>query len=419
MNYIKGKVKEFYLLTTELENIFLSEYMPGAPGEYVKVYLFGLMHASHEEAMTHQSLARHLRLSEEEVDKAWNYWADMAVVRKHVRGPGVLNYDIEFCSLREQMYGQHEAEESQPFYEEAPESPVANQDLKIMLSDVERLTGKVLSAREMQEVCSWVQDFGASAEVILFAVEYCVSKGKENIKYISKVVAQWSEQGFKTADDVKEYLGGLEQRHAVYKRILQALGMNRGVTEAEKQLIDTWLDEMQFNMERILEACARTVSISNPNLRYVNKILENWQQEANRDGRDVNKKVTVTQTVLNKYYEFLRRKAEEEAQERKEQIYMEIPQIAEIDQTLNELGSSISRKLLAGDRSAVEQIRSRMEELEGDRAVLLTENNYTMDYTDVKYSCDMCKDTGVTEEGSRCTCTTKRIEEAEIWQKSI
>ena len=288
-----------------------------------------------------------------------------------------------------------------------------------MLSDVERLTGKVLSAKEMQEVYSWIQDFGASAEVILFAVEYCVSKGKENIKYISKVVAQWSEQGFKTADDVKVYLGGLEQRHAVYKRILQALGLNRGVTEAEKQLMDTWLDEMQFNMERILEACARTVSISNPNLRYVNKILENWQQEANRDGRDVNKKVTVTQTVLNKYYEFLRRKAEEEAQERKEQIYMEIPQIAEIDQTLNELGSSISRKLLAGDRSAVEQIRSRMEELEGDRAVLLTENNYTMDYTDVKYSCDMCKDTGVTEEGSRCICTTKRIEEAEIWQKSI
>ena len=67
----------------------------------------------------------------------------------------------------------------------------------------------------------------------------------------------------------------------------------------------------------------------------------------------------------------------------------------------------------------MEQIRSRMEELEGDRAVLLTENNYTMDYTDVKYSCDMCKDTGVTEEGSRCICTTKRIEEAEIWQKSI
>lgn len=168
-----------------------------------------------------------------------------------------------------------------------------------------------------------------------------------------------------------------------------------------------------------MEACGRTLSISNPNLRYVNKILENWQQEASRDGRDVNKKVTVTQTVLNKYYEYLRRKAEDEAVERKKQVYAQIPQIAEIDQMLNELGSSISRKLLAGDRNAVDQIRSQMEELEGDRAVLLTENNFNMDYTDVKYSCEICKDTGITEEGVRCSCTKKRIEEAEIWQKSI
>jgi DnaD/phage-associated family protein len=195
--------------------------------------------------------------------------------------------------------------------------------------------------------------------------------------------------------------------------------MNRGATEAERQLIDTWIDDMHFNMERILEACGKTVSISNPNLRYVNKILENWQQEAGREGRDVNKKVTVTQTVLNKYYEFLRRKAEEEAQERKEQIYAMIPQIAEIDQKLSDLGSSVSRSLLSGDRSGVERIRRQMDELEGERAVLLTENNFMIDYTDVKYSCEFCRDTGVTDEGTRCECTKKRIEEAEIWQNSI
>ena len=425
MNYIKGKINEFYLLTSEVENIFLNEYMPAAPGEYVKVYLFGLMYAQQNEEMTHQTLARQLRISEEDVDRAWTYWSEMGVVRKHSHGvPGILNYDIEFRSLRGQMYG-HQQEET-PAAEgfagksEAGESAsLANPDLKMMLSNIERLTGKVLSAKEMQEVYSWIQDFGASPEVITSAVEYCMEKGKTKINYISSVVADWSGRGFRTAEDVKEHLKGVDARYAEYKRILQSLGMNRGATEAEKKLIDTWLDDMNFNMERILDACARTVSISNPNLRYVNKILENWQQEANREGRDVNKKITVTQTVLNKYYEFLRKKAEKEAQERKEQIYALIPQIADIDQSLNELGSSISRSLLSGDRSAVERIRRQMDNLEGERAVLLTENNFRIDYTDVKYSCDCCKDTGMTEEGIRCTCTNKRIEEAEIWQKSI
>ena len=426
MNYIKGKIKEFYLLTSEVENIFISEYMPAAPGEYVKVYLFGLMYAQENEEMTHRTLARQLRLSEEEMDRAWTYWAEMGVVRKHPHGmPGILNYDIEFISLRGQMYGRQTEEETgrEDFGGKEMEPPaagkLANQDLKELLSDIERLSGKILSAKEAQEVFSWTRDLGASPEVITQAFEYCVNRGKSNVNYIAKVVADWSAQGFQTADDVRAHLDGLDARYAEHKRILQALGMNRGATEAEKKLMDTWMDDMHFNMERILEACARTVSISNPNLRYVNKILENWQQEAGREGRDVNKKVTVTQTVLNKYYEFLRRKAEKEAQERKEQIYAQIPQIAEIDQSLNELGSSVSRSLLSGDRSAVDRIRRKMDELEGERAVLLTENNFRIDYTDVKYSCDFCKDTGVTEEGIRCTCTNKRIEEAEIWQKSI
>ena len=420
MNYIKGKIKEFYLLTSEIENIFLNEYMPAAPGDYVKVYLFGLMYAQQSEEMTHQALARQLRLSEDAVDQAWTYWSEMGVVKKHPHGtPGLLNYDIEFLSLRGQMYGRGgDFEEPEEELQEVPQM-TASQDLKTMLGDIERLSGKILSAKEAQEVYSWLQDFGAAPEVIVFAFEYCVSRGKTNVNYIAKVVADWSEKGYRTAADVKEHLEGLDQRYADQKRVLQALGMNRNATEAEAELMDCWFDEMGFSLERVLEACARTTSISNPNLRYVNKILENWQQEAGREGRDVNKKVTVTQTVLNKYYEFLRRKAEEEAQERKEQIYTMIPQIADIDRKLNDLGSSVSRYLLSGDRSTVERIRRQMNELEGERAVLLTENNFMIDYTDVKYSCEFCRDTGTTEEGTRCTCTKKRIEEAEIWQNSI
>ena len=129
--------------------------------------------------------------------------------------------------------------------------------------------------------------------------------------------------------------------------------------------------------------------------------------------------MNVTQTVLNHYYEYLRKKEEKEAQERKEEIYSKLPQIREIDRSIVELGSSISRNLLSGgSRSSIEQIRKKMKELESERAVLLTENNFPIDYTDIKYSCDICKDTGVTEDGRRCSCTAKRTEEAELWQKS-
>lgn len=425
MNYIKGKIKDFYLLTSEIENIFLNEYMPGAPGDHVKVYLFGFMYAQQGEEMSHETLARQLRLSLDQVDQAWTYWADMGVVKKHPQkdaGSSLpLNYDVEFLHLREQMYRSPltEVQEEPDTYGEEADEMLQNQEVKTLLADIQLITGRTLSAGEAQEIYSWLTDLGAKPEVIAQAYAYCVSRGKSNVKYISKVVTQWTGQGFQTKEEVQQYLDEVEQRFGMQKRILQSLGMNRSATEAEKELMNRWFDEMHFSLERVLEACSRTVSISNPNLRYVNKILENWYQEAKKEGRDVNKKVTVTQTVLNRYYEFLRKKEEKEAQERKEEIYEKLPRIEEIDKTITELGSSISRSLLSGGRrSAIEGIRRQMRELESERAVLLTENDFPIDYTDLKYSCEICRDTGMTEEGRRCTCTGRRIEEAELWQKS-
>ncbi|MGN1413577.1 MAG: DnaD domain protein [Anaerovoracaceae bacterium] len=426
MNYIKGKIKDFYLLTSEIENIFLNEYMPGAPGDHVKVYLFGSMYAQQGEEMSHETLARQLRLSVEQVDQAWTYWSDMGVVKKHPRtgesrSSCRLNYDVEFLHLREQMYRSPltaEQEEAETCEDET-DGMLQNQDVKSLLADIQRITGRTLSAGEAQEIHSWLTDLGAKPEVIEQAYQYCIKRGKSNVKYISRVVMQWTEQGFQTKEEVQNYLDELDQRFGMQKRILQSLGMNRSATEAEKELMNRWFDEMNFSLERVLEACGRTVSISNPNLRYVNKILENWYQEAKKEGRDVNKKVTVTQTVLNRYYEFLRKKEEKEAQERKEQVYEKLPRIKQIDRMLAELGSSISRSLLSGGkRSDIEEIRRQMRDLESERAVLLTENDFPIDYTDLKYSCEICRDTGITEEGRRCSCTGKRTEEAEIWQNS-
>ena len=63
------------------------------------------------------------------------------------------------------------------------------------------------------------------------------------------------------------------------------------------------------------------------------------------------------------------------------------------------------------------ETRRMMRLLEEERAVLLTENNFTVDYTDIKYSCKKCGDTGIDENGSRCVCVKERIGEAELWQK--
>ena len=221
-----------------------------------------------------------------------------------------------------------------------------------------------------------------------------------------------------TDREIKEYIKNLDERQSIYKRVLSCLGLNRNATEAEKRMIGHWIDDLKFNTERILEACDKTISMASPSLRYVNKVLENWAEEAGEQGRDVNRKTTVTQAVLNKYYDYLREEAQAAADKRKAEVYEAVPRISELDEELKALGSKLSRGVLTGmSRQHMDETRRLMKLLEEERAVLLTENNFTVDYTDIKYSCDKCSDTGIDEKGNRCACAKERIGEAELWQK--
>ena len=391
----------------------------------MKVYLYGLLYSQYQEDMTYKEMGKQLKLTSKQIEEAWDYWTGMGVIeKKHQKGSFSSEYDIEFKNLRSLMYGiendgesiSYEKKDEEAFEMTYENAPVYDNDLKDVLYEVEKIKGSPLSAKETRETFSWVEELGATKEVVLAAVAYCFEKGKTGFSYISKVVTQWTENGLKTDEDVKAHLENIEQSFARYKTVLQNLGINRGVTKAEREIIDKWFDEMGFNMERVIDACCKGSFIPTPNVRYVNGILEKWYEEAKADGRNVNNKVTVTQADLNRYYEYLRKKAEEEAEERKKEIYNKLPRVAEIDGQLLELGKKISKSVLGGDLKARNEAKQLMNLLEEERAVLLTENNFEEDYTDIKYSCSKCNDTGITEDGTRCSCTKQRIGEAEIWQ---
>lgn len=57
MNFIKEKIKDFYLLDASVENIFINEYMPAAPGDYVKVFLYAGMYAEYGLEMSTEKMA--------------------------------------------------------------------------------------------------------------------------------------------------------------------------------------------------------------------------------------------------------------------------------------------------------------------------------------------------------------------------
>ena len=63
------------------------------------------------------------------------------------------------------------------------------------------------------------------------------------------------------------------------KYVIGWLHRDQNWTEEEKRIMDHWFDDMNCSLETILEACGKTTGISNPNINYVNKVLESWAAE--------------------------------------------------------------------------------------------------------------------------------------------
>lgn len=40
MNFKREKINNYYLHDTAVENVFINEFLPVAPGDFVRVYLF-------------------------------------------------------------------------------------------------------------------------------------------------------------------------------------------------------------------------------------------------------------------------------------------------------------------------------------------------------------------------------------------
>ncbi len=412
MRFDKGKTKDYYLLTTDVENVFINEYMPEAPGDFVKVYLYGLFCAEHGMELKINIMAAALKMTEDRAAEALEYWKEQKLIEYYEDGGDQV---VTFANLRERLYSGENERIVQG--NEASDEESDERDFRELIEFAEAVVGRPLNARELREINSWDSEVGATREVIREAFEYCSEIGKTSINYISKVILGWTKEGLKTSHDVTEYLDRVSERQSVYRRILNTIGLKRNITEAERRMVDSWFDDMHFSLERIMEACEKASFTQSPNLKYINKILENWKQEADDMGRDVNQRVTVTQTTLNKYYEYLRNQAEIRAEGRRQEVYNNLPEIRQIDMNLQQLSSKISRGLLGGStRQDIDSIKREIRDLEKDRAILLTENNYALDYTDIKYLCSKCGDTGIDENGQRCSCVKDRMGEAELWQ---
>lgn len=416
MNFKRGKIYNYYLHNTTIENVFINEYMIDAHGDHVKVYLLASMYADINMTMTNETIAKQLSLEEEDVLKAWTYWESKGVIKKHYPDPeDRFRYNVEFLNLKEQIFGRNgKSKKDETKVPKSLEGLMSDKDLKNMYTKIEQITGRMFAGKEPVAILDWINDYGISTDMIVYAYEYCTKKRKNSKhNYVGAVVKEWAGRGLKTVKDIEKYLEENDNRHYLYKRILKALGFLRNPTEEEKRIIDTWFDELGFDITKVLTACKKTSGISNPNINYINTILKSWSNEG-KGGTKAKVKNASTNTIamVMKSYEDDRSKNESEAEKRSAEVYKVVPRIKEIEEETRRIGMEISKQMLSGSSNAskkIKEMKNTVEELNNEKAYLLTDNNFKLDYMDTWYTCTTCKDTGLLDTGERCSCFQDKL----------
>ena len=75
--------------------------------------------------------------------------------------------------------------------------------------------------------------------------------------------------------------------------------------------------------------------------------------------------------------------------------------------------------LLKSRRASIrKRLQKAISDLNQEKAILMTDHDFELDYMDIRYNCDKCKDTGTNDEGGRCECYSLRAKEAETWVRN-
>lgn len=258
---------------TPVSNIFIEKYMPQARGEFVKIYLLMLKHNTFGELGVSSSiLASTLNLLESDIMNALNYWNDQGII-KLTQIDKMGNFNVEFLDLSDEEIN---TQSTQVDLLEALNST----NTKDMLRDIETLLARPLSPNEMSIYLNWQKEFGFSSELILILMEYCISKGKSDPRYIEKVALSWHDMKITTVEQAQNLIKKNEDKWISIRKILTYLGINNmDIMKPQQDLIEKWLFMYKFSVDVILKACDICFErLNRADFKYIDGILSKWHK---------------------------------------------------------------------------------------------------------------------------------------------
>lgn len=264
---------------TMINNKFFEKVLPYIDSNYAKIYLFSFYIAQHIDMyrdMDNEILAEILNMDIGDILQAWDFFESLHLIKKHRKyNANSKDFSVEFLDLDEKIEREmSRTDDIKPI----DLINMENSSIKNMYERIEEITKTPLSHYEIKKIDSFLVNYSISYDVIVEAFKYAYfTKKKRSVTDALIELKEWINSGIKTSRELDIKLEEENKKYNLYRKILRRFGEYRLPTAMEMEYIDKWCYEYNFDYLVIKKAIDKSISIKNPNFRYIDGILTNWK----------------------------------------------------------------------------------------------------------------------------------------------
>ena len=266
---LESSDKSILFSHTEIPDVFFTEYLSQASGDYIKVYLCLIFLKKYDKDIKLNDLSKKINVTFYSIKSALNFWEDLGVVTKKINGY-ILN-DLQQIELYKSFV---------PNVSLSSEKIKQNAKSEYRARAIESINNTyfqgIMSPSWYSDIDLWFKKYEFDEQVMVALFDYCFNKSALHKNYIQTVAESWSHNKIKTYNDLENYFQKYENMTKIKKSIAKKLGRYGNLTQFEEAYIEKWLLDYGFSLDIINIALRKTTSKTNPNFDYLDKLLSDW-----------------------------------------------------------------------------------------------------------------------------------------------
>ena len=256
---------------TSIPDVFFTEYLSQANGDFVKVYLYLYFLSKYNKDVKINDLSKKLELPLKIIQDAVKYWEEAGLLIRKNQGFIVANLqEIELNKVykpRISMSAQDVKKVAENNYRAKAIDTINNEFFQ-----------GVMSPSWYGDIDLWFKKYGFDEEVMIALFRYCFNKSALHRSYISTVAEAWNKNKIKTFSDLDLYYQKEEKLKSIGNSIRKKMRISRNLSVYEEAYIEKWNLTYGYGLDIIDIALKKTTSKFNPSFEYLDKLISDWHE---------------------------------------------------------------------------------------------------------------------------------------------